>query len=101
MKPSQFATVMLIVLVLFGVISLAINRRALIVSGLVTFTASLWVLVNNSGWSGLNSLMLTALIVGGSIVLLGGGWRTVRRTVLKAFPQDGVLGRIFPPEPQR
>ena len=96
---SQFATVMLIVLVLFGVISLAINRRALIVSGLVTFTASLWVLVNNSGWSGLNSLMLTALMVGGSIVLLGGGWRTVRRTVLKAFPQDGVLGRIFPPEP--
>jgi hypothetical protein len=96
---SQFATVMLIVLVLFGLISLAINRRALIVSGLVTFTASLWVLVNNSGWSGLNSLMLTALIVGGSIVLLGGGWRTVRRTVLKAFPQDGVLGRIFPPEP--
>jgi len=96
---TQFATVMLIVLVLFGVISLAINRRALIVSGLVTFTASLWVLVNNSGWSGLNSLMLTALIVGGSIVLLGGGWRTVRRTVLKAFPQDGVLGRIFPPEP--
>ncbi len=96
---TAFATVMLIVLVLFGLISLAINRRALIVSGLVTFTASLWVLVNNSGWSGLNSLMLTALIVGGSIVLLGGGWRTVRRTVLKVFPQEGTLGRIFPPEP--
>ena len=96
---TAFATVMLIVLVLFGVISLAINRRALIVSGLVTFTASLWVLVNNSGWGGLNSLMLTALIVGGSIVLLGGGWRTVRRTVLKVFPQEGTLGRIFPPEP--
>jgi hypothetical protein len=96
---TQFATVMLIVLVLFGVVSLAINRRALIVSGLVTFTASLWVLVNNSGWSGLNSLMLTALIVGGGIVLLGGGWRTVRRTVLKAFPQEGTLARIFPPEP--
>ncbi len=96
---SAYATVMLIVLVLFGLISLAINRRALIVSGLVTFTAALWVLVNNSGWSGLNSLMLTALIVGGSIVLLGGGWRTVRRTVLKVVPQEGTLGRIFPPEP--
>jgi hypothetical protein len=96
---TQFATVMLILLLLFGLISLALNRRALIVSGLVTFTASLWVLVNNSGWSGLNSLMLTALIVGGGIVLLGGGWRTVRRTVLKVFPQEGTLGRIFPPEP--
>ena len=34
-----------------------------------------------------------------AIVLLGGGWRTVRRTVLKVFPQEGTLGRIFPPEP--
>jgi hypothetical protein len=96
---TPYAMVMLAVLVLFGLISLALNRRALIVSGLVTFTAALWVLVNNSGWSGLNSLMLTALIVGGAIVLLGGGWRTVRRAVLKLVPQEGALGRIFPPEP--
>jgi hypothetical protein len=93
------ATVMLIVLVAFGVISLALNRRALIVSGLVSFATALGVLVNSSGWSGLNSLMLTALIVGGAIVLLGGGWRTARRTILKLFPATGLSGRIFPPEP--
>jgi hypothetical protein len=93
------ATVMLIVLIAFGVISLALNRRALIVSGLVSFATALGVLVNSSGWSGLNSLMLTALIVGGAIVLLGGGWRTARRVILKLFPQEGTLGRIFPPEP--
>ncbi len=93
------ATVMLIVLVAFGVISLALNRRALIVSGLVSFATALGVLVNSSGWSGLNALMLTALIVGGAIVLLGGGWRTARRVILKVFPQEGTLGRIFPPEP--
>lgn len=93
------ATVMLIVLIAFGVISLALNRRALIVSGLVSFATALGVLVNNSGWGGLNSLMLTALIVGGAIVLLGGGWRTARRAILKVFPQEGTLGRIFPPEP--
>ncbi|MFT3722724.1 MAG: hypothetical protein QM773_03975 [Hyphomonadaceae bacterium] len=96
---STDATVMLIVLVAFGVISLALNRRALIVSGLVSFATALGVLVNNSGWSGLNALMLTALIVGGAIVLLGGGWRTARRVILKVFPQEGTLGRIFPPEP--
>ncbi|MDP3494667.1 MAG: hypothetical protein Q8R82_16270 [Hyphomonadaceae bacterium] len=93
------ATVMLAVLVAFGLISLALNRRALIVSGLITFAAALWTLVNNSGWGGLNSLMLTALLVGGAIVLLGGGWRTARRFILKLFPQQGTLGRIFPPEP--
>ena len=93
------ATVMLVVLVAFALLSLALNRRALIVSGLVTFATSLWFLVNELGGGGVNTLMLTALIIGGAIVLLGGGWRTARRAILKVFPQQGTLGRIFPPEP--
>ena len=93
------ATVMLIVLLAFALLSLALNRRALIVSGLVTFATSLWFLVNEFGGGGVNTLMLTALIIGGAIVLLGGGWRTARRVILKFFPQQGTLGRIFPPEP--
>jgi hypothetical protein len=93
------ATVMLIVLLAFALLSLALNRRALIVSGLVTFATSLWFLVNELGGGGVNTLMLTALIIGGAIVLLGGGWRTARRAILKLFPQQGTLGRIFPPEP--
>jgi hypothetical protein len=93
------ASVMLIVLVAFALISLALNRRALIVSGLVSFATALFVLVNEVGGGGLNTLMLTALIVGGAIVLLGGGWRTARRFVLKLVPPTGITGRIFPPEP--
>lgn len=93
------ATVMLIVLLAFALLSLALNRRALIVSGLVTFGTALWVLVNQLGGGGVNTVMLVALIVGGAIVLLGGGWRTARRGILKIFPQEGTLGRIFPPEP--
>jgi hypothetical protein len=93
------ATVMLAVLVAFAVLSLALNRRALIVSGLVTFATSLWFLVNELGGGGVNTLMLTAMIIGGAIVLLGGGWRTARRALLQVFPQQGTLGRIFPPEP--
>jgi hypothetical protein len=93
------STVMLVVLVFFALISLALNRRALIVSGLVSFATALFVLVNQVGGGGLNTLMLTALIVGGAIVLLGGGWRTARRFVLKLVPPTGITGRIFPPEP--
>ncbi len=93
------ATVMLFVLVAFALLSLALNRRALIVSGLVTFATSLWFLVNELGGGGVNTLMLTALIIGAAIVLLGGGWRTARRGILKVFPQEGTIGRIFPPEP--
>jgi hypothetical protein len=95
------ASVMLFVLIAFGVLSLALNRRALIVSGLLTFGGTLWVLVDNFGGGGnvLNNVMLTALIVGGVIVLLGGGWRTARRALLRLIPSQGVTGRIFPPEP--
>ena len=93
------ATMMLVVLLAFAVLSLALNRRALIVSGLVTFATTLWVLVNEFGGGGVNTLMLTALIIGGAIVLLGGGWRTARRGLLKIVPQEGAIGRIFPPEP--
>lgn len=93
------ATVMLVVLVAFALFSLALNRRALIVSGLVTFATSLWFLVDELGGGGVNTLMLVAMIIGGAIVLLGGGWRTARRAILKVFPQEGTMGRIFPPEP--
>jgi hypothetical protein len=93
------AAMMLLVLVAFALLSLALNRRALIVSGLVTFATALWVLVDRVGGGGLNTVMLTALIVGASIVLLGGGWRTARRVVLRLVPSEGLTGRIFPPEP--
>jgi hypothetical protein len=93
------ATMMLVVLIAFALLSLALNRRALIVSGLVTFASTLFVLVNEFGGGGVNTVMLVALIIGGAIVLLGGGWRTARRGLLKVFPQEGALGRIFPPEP--
>ncbi len=94
------AAIMLLVLVGFGVFSLAVNRRALIVSGLLSFATALWVLVDKvGGGSSLTTLMLTALLVGGSIVLLGGGWRTARRGLLKLVPHEGLAGRIFPPEP--
>jgi hypothetical protein len=96
---SMDAVIMLMTLAAFGVFSLALNRRALIVSGLLSFATALWVLVDHAGGGrGLNTLMLTALLVGGAIVLLGGGWRTARRALLKLVPHQGFAGRIFPPE---
>jgi hypothetical protein len=94
------ALAILLVLIAFGVLSLALNRRALIVSGLITFATAIGALLNSvSGGNEGTTIMLTLLVVGGSIVLLGGGWRTARRWLLKALPTGGFAGRIFPPEP--
>ncbi len=97
---SADSIAMLLVLLAFAVLSLALNRRALIVSGLLTFATAVVSLLNSvSGGDSGQTLMMSALLIGGSIVLLGGGWRTARRALLKAVPSTGMLGRIFPPEP--
>lgn len=94
------AMAMMGVLTLFALLSVALNRRALIVSGLVTFaTAIITVLNSVSGGDAGQTLMLSALLIGGSIVLLGAGWRSARRALLHFVPATGTLGRIFPPEP--
>lgn len=91
---------MLLVLAAFALLSVALNRRALIVSGLLTFATAIVALLNSiSGGDEGRTMMLAALVVGGAIVLLGGGWRTARRVLLKAVPTSGAIGRIFPPEP--
>lgn len=94
------ALVMLAILLVFGLLSLGLNRRSLIVSGLITFIAVIGTLVSQIGADGASAFMLTALLVGGVIVLLGGGWRTARRMLLGVMPKGGVIGRIFPPEPE-
>ncbi|MBI1340620.1 hypothetical protein GC169_10500 [bacterium] len=97
---SADAAAMLAALIVFGVLSLALNRRALIVSGLLSFATAIGALVDRvGGGDGATTLMLTALVVGASIVLLGGGWRTARRALLRIVPHEGAAARIFPPEP--
>lgn len=91
---------MLLVLAIFALLSVALNRRALIVSGLVTFATAIVALLNSvSGGDTGSTMMLAALVVGGAIVLLGGGWRTARKALLQFVPTGGAIGRIFPPEP--
>lgn len=97
-SESGSSAMMLLALLGVGVLSLALNRRALIFSGLITFTLVVFSLVGNSGLSGIEVVALPLLIVGGSVVLLGAGWKTARNMVLQFFPNDGVWGRLFPPE---
>lgn len=93
------AATTLIVVIIFAVISLLINRRALLVSGLLSAAIAIGVLVKETGLDGAWTAALTLLLLGGAMVLLGGGWHTVRRALVAPFPKTGVLARIVPPEP--
>jgi hypothetical protein len=94
---SQLAAVALIVIALFALVSLLINRRALIVSGLLTAGISIAAIVNQAGLEAPLVLAITLLTLGGVVVLLGAAWNPVRRVLLAPVPSDGPLARIFPP----
>ncbi|MEO0720861.1 MAG: hypothetical protein AAFY43_01795 [Pseudomonadota bacterium] len=96
--PAE-AVLILLVLVAFGVLSLALNRRALIVSGLLTFALALTTIVSSLGGGVTTTLIVTTLLLGVGILLLGGGWKTARRALLTVLPNGGLAGRLFPPEP--
>lgn len=92
------AIILLASLVFLGLLSLALNRRALIVSSLFSFWLALGEVVNAAGGGGSTTFIATALLLGTGIIALGGGWHTARRGLLKVLPKGGISGRIFPPE---
>lgn len=91
------AAVTLAVILVFALISLLINRRALIVSGLITAGVALAVLVTELGLGGGGVAAVTLLALGGFVVLLGAAWTPVRAALLAPFPTEGLAARIFPP----
>ena len=92
------AVTLLIVLAVIALLSLAINRRALIAASLITFIVTLSQIFSESGVGGLTTFITVSMIIGGGVVFIGAGWKTARKLVLKFFPTGGIWGRLFPPE---
>lgn len=81
-----------------GVISLLINRRALIVSALVTTGVAIWMLMDATGL-GQGALAAGTLVtLGGFVLVIGASWHAMRRALLGWVRPGGALARIFPPE---
>ena len=92
------AIVILIALILLAILSLALNRRALIAASLLTFIYTLSIVFQENGIDGLTTFITVSMIIGGGVVFIGAGWKTARNIVLKFFPTGGIWGRLFPPE---
>ena len=89
--PAQAAIVVLLYVAL-GVVALAIDRRALMVSALIYVLYALSSLIESSGAVDL-SFGLTALIIGSALLLLSAFWTAARRFVVGYLPGD-VAGRL-------
>lgn len=87
-------------LIPLALLSLALNRRALIAASLISFWIAVTAIVSEtSPGNTLQEVVLALLLTGGGVVLLSSGWKTARRMVLSALPGGASGSRLFPPEP--
>lgn len=92
------AVATLLVVAVLGVISLLINRRALIVSALLTTGAAIGALLNAVGLGAGILGASTFIVLGLFVLILGAGWHAARRALLDRLQPTGVWARVFPPE---
>lgn len=93
MDPAK-ATAILLTVGALGLVALAINRRALLVSALIYTGVSIGAILKQFTPDDGVTAAATLLLLGAGVVLLGAGWHGARRLLLKFLP----AGPIFPPE---
>lgn len=81
------AAVVLALYVMMGLVAIAVDRRALLVSALAYVLYALSTLFREFGAVSLN-LALTALVIGSALLLLSAFWHSVRIRVLAMLPVD-------------
>ena len=77
----------LAVYVVFGLVALAVDRRALLVSALAYVLIALTFLFREFGAVELN-FALTALVIGSALLTLSALWTPIRRSVVRGLPTD-------------
>jgi len=92
------AVVTLLIVALLGFISVLINRRALIVSALLTTGIAIGMLMAATGLGEGALLAGTLVTLGGFVLVLGASWHAIRRALLRWVKPQGAMARIFPPE---
>ncbi|MBY6014801.1 hypothetical protein KUV75_07790 [Qipengyuania gaetbuli] len=81
------AVLVLMVYIGFGLVALAVDRRALLVSALAYVLIALTFLFREFGAVELN-FALTALVIGSALLTLSALWTPIRRAVVKGLPAD-------------
>ncbi len=90
---SGDALFLLIIVAALGLVGLAINRRALLVSSLGYGAFAIVFLFTSGGVGFGSSIVFALLLLGAAVIFLGAGWHPVRNNLIKILPK----WKIFPP----
>lgn len=92
LTSDQPVSVILIVAV-FVLLGVLIDRRAFVTSGLVSLGFSMWNLIQSNQIPSDNRFFVVLVLLGGFVLLIGGLWISLRRLIVGALPAD-VRGRL-------
>ena len=70
-----------------SMVSILIDRRALLVSGLIYAGYAFWTLVSQAGLGGDEISLVTALLLGAFVLAISAGWRPIRRALVHRLPR--------------
>jgi hypothetical protein len=84
LEPKPAVAVVAVFLAL-SFVAVLIDRRALLISGLVYAGGAFWTLIRQAGLSDITT-PLTILILGAFVLLLSAGWKPLRAGILKLAP---------------
>lgn len=86
------AIAVIAIYIIMGIVALAIDRRALLVSALVYVLVALTFLFRQFGMVELN-VAVTGLVIGSALLTLSAFWSPIRRSVVSQLPGD-LQGRL-------
>ena len=84
---AQTSLITILVVVLFALAALIIDRRALLVSSLAYLGGAMVYAFTRLGGEQ-NAVWITLLLIGASVILLGVGWHRARHTVMQFVPSS-------------
>ena len=98
--PETSANLMVVIVlsmfVLFSLVALIIDRRALLISSLGYAAAALGYIIYKFDLEGNAALIITMVLIAGLILSLGTGWYSLRKSVFKLLPPLKIFEKLPP-----
>ncbi len=98
--PETSANLMVVIVltmfVLFSLVALIIDRRALLISSLGYAAAALGYIIYKFDLEGNAALIITMILIAGLILSLGTGWYSLRKSVFKLLPPLKFFEKLPP-----
>lgn len=99
-SPEASANLMVMLVlglfVLFSIVALIIDRRALLISSLGYAAAALGYIIYKFDIEGNVALVVTLILIAGLILTLGTGWYRLRRGIFSLLPEAGFRQKLPP-----